>query len=1193
MDVMSPPRGGQNDRQSVDVSSPVENDLDDSPPPTYRTVPTQILNRQTQPTQLLELSSPDSLFTNSPSRPVVQVAASSPAQSPPARKQSLLASAMAPAGTVFRRPYVPAAPKPIQIDSDDEGPIYQGGSSDSDESLLRSDIKPSNFSRKTERVEESPQATQGKDRFHSITASSFYQPQPKLASAFNPNDTSGVKRNSDTMASAYGSVSKKPRQNAPSRAMPVVIDDEEESDLEIDDVADPNLRAKVRRMHELFPRETVRLCHKALMMKKGNFEDASDYLVAETSSLGPKPKARHVDLTGSDDELLYTPRPAQGTFGNGVRPTLVNDVRQQPKKPVVSIGQRWSTQNPVKIAPRQLAPAPKKLDVFNTPEPVLKKRTLIRGRKDPSSPPRQSSQPQVYHIESDEEDAGSESEPEDLSFNGRLLHFFNTCTPEDLVDTAGITKEVASYFVTKRPFKSLNMVEKVQSEKPASSKSKVKPRPIGEKIYDKCHEMLKAYEAVDYLVKRCENIAKPLAQSMSSWGVNVYGGKGEVDLASIYDSQRACHDSGIGTPVSDEDGPIKSMGKGGFFGQPVSMAEDIRMKDYQVVGMNWLNLLYNAGHSCILADDMGLGKTCQVIAFLAHLCEVRQNGPHLVVVPAATLENWLKEFQRFAPGLTVEPYYGKQAEREQMRYTMDEARDEINVIVTTYETAKAKEDNPWLRHYGFNCTIYDEGHMLKNATSMVTKNLVRIRSEFRLLLTGTPLQNNLKELISLLAFLMPEMFNEKKDELQSIFTHNVKAMDANHEALLSAQRIARARSMLTPFILRRKKNQVLKDLPKKERNVVYCELTPAQKELYDAQIERAYDIRARRLAGEVGLNESANVLMKLRQAAIHPFLFRRLYRDELLPGIAKQCLKDPQWVNSQAPLIVQELTAYSDMEVHTLCAKPQHKVLHKYALNRDEWLASGKVQQMLRLFRQWMGAGHRILLFSQFTMVLDILELVLSKEKIGYFRLDGNTPVGERQDMIDEFCDNDNHIPVFMLSTKAGGAGINLAKASKVLLFDESFNPQESIQAENRAHRIGQVKDVEIVRLITRGTVEEQIYAMGLTKLKLDEQVAGDEDGESDKLKERIEQENLKKVEEMFFQKLEDPKDNAGIKVEELERKVREISSDSSLSTLSNESSFKDDDGNVDKLTMRPKTTRNASQQSKGPHQSKLSFAKK
>merc|ERR1711939_280477 len=243
----------------------------------------------------------------------------------------------------------------------------------------------------------------------------------------------------------------------------------------------------------------------------------------------------------------------------------------------------------------------------------------------------------------------------------------------------------------------------------------------------------------------------------------------------------------------------------------------------------------------------------------------------------------------------------------------------------------------------------------------------------------------------------------------------------------------------------------------------------------------------------------------------------------MLPKIARSCLKDEQWALSSPDLIVTELEHYSDMEVHSLCSK--NAVLNKYALRNHEWLASGKVQKTLELLRRFMAEGSRTLIFSQFVMVLDILELVLENERIRYFRLDGNTKVSERQDLINTFSEEGNETPVFMLSTKAGGAGINLAAANKVIVFDSGFNPQDDVQAENRAHRIGQVKPVEVVRLVSRGTVEEQIYAMGLTKLKLDEQVAGDGSEEQPPRKEGEESEREVEgrmmVEEMFFKKLD------------------------------------------------------------------------
>ncbi len=284
--------------------------------------------------------------------------------------------------------------------------------------------------------------------------------------------------------------------------------------------------------------------------------------------------------------------------------------------------------------------------------------------------------------------------------------------------------------------------------------------------------------------------------------------------------------------------------------------------------------------------------------------------------------------------------------------------------------------------------------------------------------------------------------------------------------------------------------------------------------------ERARDVVRRRADGEqMSAKDSANILMKLRQAAIHPFLFRRIYDEKTLRLISKACLKDEQWVQSNPNLIYQELVAYSDMEIHQLCAK--NAILHKYMLRNDEWMISGKVEKLAALLKQFTSEGHRVLIFSQFVMVMDILELVLQTIHMEFFRLDGSTKVEERQDMINEFCDPESTIPIFMLSTRAGGAGINLAKANKVIIFDSGFNPQDDIQAENRAHRIGQEKEVEVVRLVAKGTIEEQIHIMGQMKVKLDEKVAGDEDAENKKELEQREAEGQKMVEELLFKKLD------------------------------------------------------------------------
>ena len=1085
--------------------------------------------RQTQPTQIIHRESSQTTAVPSPQRPVVQVAASSPTATPvPMRRPGgILSSAMAPAGTAFRVPSgvtkAPPRPAPTIIDlSDDDGPSYRGGSSDSDTAQLRKhDIKTSNFGRRgqdaTSRIEESPQTKSGSSKFQAITANSVYKPQAKGAnlsgSLFDSrNRTSGnttsnmvtgstaVKRSSDTMANTYSGGSRDPkklRQAGPSRALPVI--QESESDMAIDDVTDYQLRQKLRRMKALLTAQTVRGCYEALVVKRGVFDDAVEWLIARTEGKEQQ-SGKHIDLTGSDDELMPTP----------VAPKYQQPIRA----PVRTIQEKWSsTQLPSR------APIQKPSQVV---EPVKKGGRLIRGRKRVSSPASEESQPQLRKVtlqvessDSDEADSGLPSADEDVSLDGRILAFFNNCSPADFVDTTGKNIEIASYLLSKRPFKSLQAVRNVPAQN--AKDGKTKRQPIGEAIVDKVEEMIVSYEAVDFLVKKCEAIGKPIAQQMKSWGVNVYGQKdGELDIVSLGGSQ---HDSGIGTPTSEHDGKGDST-KLVLIPQPASMGDQVQLKDYQLVGVNWLALLHKQKVSAILADDMGLGKTCQVIAFLAHLLETGQRGPHLVVVPASTLENWLTEFRKFCPALVVEPYYGSQAERAELRFKIDSYdRGDINVIITTYATAKGKEDMPWLKKVGFCYTIFDEGHALKNAASQVYEKLIQIRTNFRLLLTGTPLQNNLQELISLLAFLMPDLFRGKKDDLQAIFTHKVKALDSNHEALLSAQRIARARSMLTPFILRRKKHQVLKHLPTKIRRVEICEMTDEQTKIYQEQQQRARNVMLRRAAGEPMGNESANILVELRKAAIHPLLFHRLYSDDQLRALSKACLKEDQWKESNPELIFTELIEYSDMEVHQLCAG--RSSLRKYLLRNDEWMVSGKVKKLCELLRQFEQEGHRTLIFSQFKMVMDILELVLHNIDMEYLRLDGSTPVAVRQDLINEFNAEDSTIPIFILSTRAGGAGINLASANKVIIFDSGFNPQDDIQAENRAHRIGQQRDVEVIRFVSKGTVEEQIYAMGLTKLALDDKVAGDDDEQKDNDRKKAEVEGQKMVEEMLFKKLE------------------------------------------------------------------------
>lgn len=1086
----------------------------------YITQPTQPISRSPALGSVSEFSSPPPSKT--PSKPVVQVQASSPITAPRPATNGLkggilgtalhngptpgqmnrIRTAMAPAGTAYRPPIAPR-PQPMQIPP---SPVRQPSApaptfcmpaddSSSDDDAQRNRIRPRKFEPGSSRAAQlarippaQPQLPPQQPAYSSFT--SFIHQFDNNNS--QPTTAQGVKRSGDVMANAYGGVHKRPRQAGPARALPAQHSSPAvEPEMELNDVHDPNLRRQVERVKSVCTTNSVKEILAALRVTK-NFDDATDMLLLQSErrqEAGRHPQ-HPVVLPSSDDELLYTPaRPPKGVA------TSTNQFQAAPqqirKAPVKSIAQKWSStqQQPV---PGQA----RRLEVFDTPPPQeVKKSRLVRGRRDRT--PSGSPQKAIMLDDSDERDSGIQSGFEDAKLDSRVLNFFNTCTPHDLMDMAAIPKDHAEHFVSCRPFRSLQKVFDVQNPN-NKNKTKKGSNTFGERTWDKVYEMMNSYEAVDFVVKRCESFAKPLADSMSKWGVDVYGkGKADagIDLVNI-NALKDGKDSGIGTPISDDGKPANGVRKS-FIEQPPSLAEGVQMKDYQVVGLNWLALLFRSKLSGILADDMGLGKTLQTIAFIAHLAEIGKHGPHLVVVPSATLENWLKEFARFAPGLNVQPYYGSIPEREEMRYRYETERDDLNVIVTTYQIAKAKDDIPWLRRYGFTCAIFDEGHQLKNPNSEVASKLARIRCDFRLLLTGTPLQNNLGELMGLLKFLMPDVFAEREDDMSAIFKQSVsvtttEATSDSRAMLLSKERIGRAKSMLTPFILRRKKWQVLKDLPKKTRHVITCTMTPEQRDLYNMQLSKAWDIRERKARGErIPPDENANVLIRLRQAAIHPLLFRYFYTDKTLRRIAKACPKIEQFSQSNPEFVMMELINYADFETHELCSK--HTLLRPYLLSAEKWEKSGKVEKMLELLAKFKAEGHRPLIFSQFVMVLDILQIILNNRNIPFLRLDGSTKVDERQDLIDTFNDENSEYEVFMLSTKAGGAGINLTGASRVIVFDSGFNPQDDVQAENRCHRIGQTKDVEVYRLISEGSVEEQIYEMGKVKLQLDREVAGEE----------------------------------------------------------------------------------------------------
>jgi SWI/SNF-related matrix-associated actin-dependent regulator 1 of chromatin subfamily A len=476
---------------------------------------------------------------------------------------------------------------------------------------------------------------------------------------------------------------------------------------------------------------------------------------------------------------------------------------------------------------------------------------------------------------------------------------------------------------------------------------------------------------------------------------------------------------------------------------------------------------------------MGLGKTAQIIAFMASLKERGDKGPHLIVVPASLVDNWARELSTWCPNLTFEVYRGNQTERHQMRYSILARRSDLNVLLCTYNTAvSTKDDRVLLRKMKFKSIILDEGHFIKNQKSMRFKHLMSIKAPFRLIVTGTPLQNDLSELYALLKFVLPEHFQSA--EVIELF--NSKPSDKEEEE----NRLQLSRKILRPFILQRTKQMVLQELPPKIQAVEECQCTPLQRSVYN-QIVASF-LETKRIAFEGKENYTSrtvlyNLCMQLRKVANHPLLLRTLFSEDHLTAICGHLLKTKDYRGLTKLEMMEELRLMSDFDIHVLCGK--YSALEQYRLPVSTLLDCGKIQALRKILPARIAAGDKILMFSQFVILLDILEPVLESMGIKFLRFDGQVPATERQEIIDQFH-KDDEIKVLLLSTKAGGVGLNLTCANTVIIYDIGFNPHNDAQAENRAHRVGQTKPVTIIRFLLKGTVEERILQLAQNKLELD-----------------------------------------------------------------------------------------------------------
>ncbi|CAI5531574.1 unnamed protein product [Closterium sp. Naga37s-1] len=645
--------------------------------------------------------------------------------------------------------------------------------------------------------------------------------------------------------------------------------------------------------------------------------------------------------------------------------------------------------------------------------------------------------------------------------------------------------------------------------------------------------------------------------------------------------------------------------------------ESVQLKGYQLVGVNFLLLLYrqkvgggewwflrskqgwkwnvngicgvwgerateevSAGGSqlpaaavpteAILADEMGLGKTVQAVVLLGLLGHLDNNpGPHLVVAPASLLDNWQRELQLWCPQLRVVLYHGGQRtalrelyggkgkkgkkgkkERRRERRRKGEGGGEgsggegegeeeeeeggklgFDVLLTCYslferDSAAQRDDRKFLRRFRFSCVLMDEAHLLKDRSSQRAMKLRQLAqaADYRLMLTGTPLQNDLQELWSLLEFLMPAIFNAHQCDIAEYLGKRDQPSQKGGGGGGAADEglIGRMKAILGPFVLRRVKADVMKQLVAKVQKggrrdkgggpadegligrikailgpfVLRRVKANVMKQLV-AKVQKLanHPLLVRRLFSDAAVDEMASMLLKV--LANHPLLVRRLFSDAAVDEMAAvlhgrgvfggECTRQR---------VVEELRGYSDFTLNQLCAA-HSDALSRFLLSRDQFFHSCKCQALSTLLPKLKSDGHRVLLFSQWTAVLDILQHVMGLLGLTFLRLDGSTQVAQRQALVDEF-NRDPSVFAMLLSTRAGGQGLNLTGADTVILHDVDFNPQMDRQAEDRCHRIGQTRPVTVVRLVTRATVDEGILNIAQRKLSLDAALlSGGGEGES------------------------------------------------------------------------------------------------